>query len=257
MRAEMLEMRQANERLTTNSTTSQERIHKLQEELASSKASKARRRESLNDIPYMGNLSESDDEEPENDEEPEDEEPLNNEENDQGGGEANLMTKRLTQIEKQNKRLMKLMPAPRAPTPGIVEHPDGYAESPFVDKISRAERIQKLQEELASSKASKARRRENLNDIPYMGNLSESDDEEPENDKEPEDEEPLNNEENDQGGGEANLMKKRLTQIEKQNKRLMKLMSQLPGAPTPGIVEHPDGYAESPFVDRISRAEKD
>ena len=69
MRAEMLEMRQANDRLTTDFTTS-------------SKASKARRRENLNDIPYMGNLSESDDEEPENDEEPEDEEPLNNEGND-------------------------------------------------------------------------------------------------------------------------------------------------------------------------------
>ncbi|KMS98397.1 hypothetical protein BVRB_4g092760 [Beta vulgaris subsp. vulgaris] len=83
-----------------------------------------------------------------------------------------------------------------------------------------------------------------------MGNLSESDDKD---DEEPEDEEPLNNEENDQGEGEANLMTKRMAQIEKQNKRLMNLMSQLPGAPTPGIVEHPDGYAKSPFVDRISR----
>ena len=59
-----------------------------------------------------------------------------------------------------------------------------------------------MQEELASSKASKVRRRANLYDIPFMGNLSESDNEEPENDEEPEDEEPLNNEENDQGEGE-------------------------------------------------------
>ena len=53
MRAEMLEMKQANEWLATDFTTSQERIQKLQEELASSKASKVRHRANLNDIPYI------------------------------------------------------------------------------------------------------------------------------------------------------------------------------------------------------------
>ena len=76
-------MKQANERLATDFTTSQERIQKLQEELASSKASKVRRCINLNDIRYMRDFSESYEDEPENDEEPEGEEPLNNEENDQ------------------------------------------------------------------------------------------------------------------------------------------------------------------------------
>ncbi|XP_057248019.1 uncharacterized protein LOC125492543 [Beta vulgaris subsp. vulgaris] len=145
MRAEMLEMKQANERLATDFTTSQEKIQKLQEELASSKASKIRRRTNLNDIPYMRDFSESDENEPENDGEPEDKEPLNNEENDQGKGEANLMAKHMIQIEKQNRRLMKLMSqVPGPPTPSIVEHPDGYAESPFIERIVRAVLPKKL-----------------------------------------------------------------------------------------------------------------
>ena len=68
-----------------------------------------------------------------------------------------------------------------------------------------------------------------------------------------EEEDPQNDAEKSLGDGEADPMAKRMILIERQNRRVMKLMSQLPRAPTPSIIEHPDGYAESPFMERISK----
>ncbi|XP_048491458.1 uncharacterized protein LOC125492780 [Beta vulgaris subsp. vulgaris] len=84
MREEMLEMKQANEQLATDFSSSQEKIQILQKELASSKASKVRRRANMNDIPLMQNLSDSDNAESKDDTELEDEEPSNDEEKNPG-----------------------------------------------------------------------------------------------------------------------------------------------------------------------------
>lgn len=54
--------------------------------------------------------------------------------------------------------------------------------------------------------------------------------------------------------GDKDLMANQIILIEKQNGRLIKLMSQLPRAPMPSVVEHRDGYAASPFVEMILKA---
>lgn len=46
-------------------------------------------------------------------------------------------------------------------------------------------------------------------------------------------------------------MAKRMVKIKKQNKRMMKVPSQLLGDQTSSIVEHKNGYAASPFVEKI------
>lgn len=49
-------------------------------------------------------------------------------------------------------------------------------------------------------------------------------------------------------------MAKKIALIEKRNRPLMTLISQLLGAPTPSVIEHRDGYATSPFVENMSKA---
>ena len=118
MRAEMLEMKKANERLSSDFSSSQEKIQKLQEELASSKASKVQRRTNTNDIPFMQNYSNSESAESEEDVEFKEDEPLKDAEKNSGDGEADPMAKRMILIERQNRSLMKLMSQlPGAPTP--------------------------------------------------------------------------------------------------------------------------------------------
>lgn len=105
---------------------------------------------------------------------------------------------------------------------------------------------------------SKAQCRVSVEDIPIMHPFTNFDSTELDDDEDFANDVSLNN--HDGGKLEKTLenrdgdpMAKRLILIEKQNWCLMKLMSQLPVAPTPSIVEHPDGYAASPFVEVISK----
>ncbi|XP_057251710.1 uncharacterized protein LOC104896682 [Beta vulgaris subsp. vulgaris] len=42
--------------------------------------------------------------------------------------------------------------------------------------------------------------------------------------------------------------------LESQNRKILRMLTKLPGAPTPVAEESPDGYAQSPFVEEIARA---
>ena len=138
MRAKMIEMKKTNERLSSDFSSSQEKIQKLQEDLASSKASKTKRHANMDDIPFMQNYTDSDSVESEDEAEFKEEDPLNDAKKTYGDGEVDPMSKRMILIERYNRRLMKLMSQfPGAPTLSIVEHPDGYVESLFVEKISK------------------------------------------------------------------------------------------------------------------------
>lgn len=53
---------------------------------------------------------------------------------------------------------------------------------------------------------------------------------------------------------EADAMAQKMAMIEKQNRQMMKLLSQLPGALTPSNVKHRDGYATSTFVEQVANA---
>lgn len=48
-------------------------------------------------------------------------------------------------------------------------------------------------------------------------------------------------------------MGKKVAVIEAQNRKMMKLLTRLPGAPKPVAYETPDGFAELPFVESIAR----
>lgn len=108
---------------------------------------------------------------------------------------------------------------------------------------SSQEQIQKLQGDVASSKPSKHQRSKNIKEISSMNRLSDeesSESEETDNDEEMSDKDGGTHEGNQLK--EIELMAKRMAMIEKQNRHMMLLLSQLPGAPTPSIVKHHDGY---------------
>lgn len=118
---------------------------------------------------------------------------------------------------------------------------------------SSKEQVQKLQEELASTKESKHRRLKNIGDVSSTDSLADeesSESEDLEDDAElkdggtPEDDPPK----------EGDIMAKRMVMIEKRNRQMMWLFSQLLGGPTPCIVEHREGYAASLFVEEIAKA---
>ena len=47
---------------------------------------------------------------------------------------------------------------------------------------------------------------------------------------------------------------RRLAKLESENRRMMRMLAKLPGAPVPVAHEAADGYTRSPFVAAIARA---
>lgn len=145
----MAKMKKADEQLSSDFSSSQEKIQKLLKEWASTKVSKNRPRFCANDIPDMHTLTDSESTESDDDEGFLDGDPSN----DQDGGnlenipvnEEDPMGKRMTKIEKQNQRMMKLLSQPpRAPSPTVIEHRGGYIASSFVEKVSKVSLPKKL-----------------------------------------------------------------------------------------------------------------
>lgn len=145
----MSETKKANKRLASDFPSSQEKVQTLQEELASTKASKQRRRLSIEDISFMQSLSDSEIKKLEDKENVSDAE---------GEGEkdrvtpeyvplyeGDLMAKHMAMIEKHNHRMMRVLSQhPRTPTPSIVGHRERYTTTLLVEKIVKASLSKKL-----------------------------------------------------------------------------------------------------------------
>ncbi|XP_021753778.1 uncharacterized protein LOC110719183 [Chenopodium quinoa] len=69
------------------------------------------------------------------------------------------------------------------------------------------------------------------------------------------DDEEDNAEHTDEEDDEANPTAQRLNQIEAHNAKLLRLLKRLPRAPVQTVTEEPEGFAASPFVDKIAMAD--
>ncbi|XP_010677039.1 uncharacterized protein LOC104892753 [Beta vulgaris subsp. vulgaris] len=104
--------------------------------------------------------------------------------------------------------------------------------------------IDGLRKELESVKSSKTPKTRARGVIPKVLNLEDSEA------SEGEDEEARSDEEAE----EADPAAKKMALLESQNRKILRMLTKLPGAPiTPVAEESPDGYAQSPFVEEIAR----
>ncbi|XP_048493794.1 uncharacterized protein LOC125494206 [Beta vulgaris subsp. vulgaris] len=104
--------------------------------------------------------------------------------------------------------------------------------------------IDNLRKELESVKSSKTPNPRGRGMTPRILSLEDS------SASEGEDEEARSDEEEQ----DADPSAKKMALLESQNRKILRMLAKLPGAPTPVAEESPDGYAQSPFVDEIARA---
>ena len=106
--------------------------------------------------------------------------------------------------------------------------------------------INSLRKELESVKSNKMPRLHGQGLTPRNLNLDDS--------KASEGEDEGNETRSDEEEEEADPAAKKMALLESQNRKILRMLAKLPGAPTPVAEESPNGYAQSPFVDEIARA---
>ena len=116
--------------------------------------------------------------------------------------------------------------------------------------------IEKMQKEIESVKSYTLKRKNReTDDIPAMQNLDSDGSSSVEPDKKERAETIRSGEEiPSRPKGDTLMVNLEVASLRKKNKHIMKLLTQLPGAPTPMATEAIDGYSSSPFVDEIANA---
>lgn len=104
--------------------------------------------------------------------------------------------------------------------------------------------IDSLRKELDSVKSNKTPKQRIRNVIPKVLDLEDSEASEGEDGAARSDDE----------ADEADPTARKMALLESQNRKILRMLTKLPGAPTPVAEESPDGYAQSPFVEEIARA---
>uniref|UniRef100_A0A803MMZ7 Reverse transcriptase/retrotransposon-derived protein RNase H-like domain-containing protein n=1 Tax=Chenopodium quinoa TaxID=63459 RepID=A0A803MMZ7_CHEQI len=106
--------------------------------------------------------------------------------------------------------------------------------------------FEKLPKELESVRSNK-KKRVKIDDIPQFTMVSSDE-------SEGEDAGEGSRDDEEQSGGNSNPMAREVAVIKAQNRKMMKLLNCLPGAPIPVAYESRDGFAESPFVEEIAKS---